>query len=127
MFVLRKPHMDAFAEVARESFEDRMVEQLQIRFAPQCRELGEAGVRARVGEGVKRAGRYDLAAEQDVAGFIRYMFGIRPDFDTARQTSWAGTILKDKSLAPHERIEKIRLAALEHRAEARNSGKATSD
>jgi len=115
VFILRKEHLDAFALAAREGFEDRTAAHLQSRFPQECEELGEEEVRERIREGIERAGRYDIHAEKDVATFIRYMFGLAPDFDTSRKFEWVGPILRDKELSPTERLDKIKAVAREKR------------
>ena len=119
MFVLRQRHLDALARVAWESFEDRMADMLRQRFAEQCDELGEEVLRQRIADGIDRAERYDITAERDVATFLRYMFGLRPDFDTARETSYAGKILREKDVPASERLARIKTAAREQRTKAR--------
>lgn len=119
MFVLKQHHLDALAQVARESFEDRMAVMLRQRFAGQCDELGEDGLRERIADGIDRASGYDITAEQDVATFLRYMFGLRPDFDTARETAYAGKILREKDATAADRLARIKTAAREQRTRAR--------
>jgi hypothetical protein len=121
MFVLRQPHLDAFAQVARESFEDRVLPHLRERFAEECEELGDQKVRARIQDGIDRAARYEIRQDADVTAFIRLMFGLRPDFDTARQTAWAGEILRDLSRPAPERLADIKKRARAERAAARKS------
>ena len=120
MFVLRQSHLDAFTAAARESFEDRMVAHLESRFPNECEELGDANVRDRIWEGVERAEAYEIRAEKDVATFIRYMFGLRRDFDTSRKTAWAGEILDETDVPATERLARIKEIAREKRSEGEN-------
>ncbi len=115
MFVMRKAQLDSLGQTAGERFEDRMVLHLRNRFEQECRELGEEAVRDRIRDGIKRAARYEIRAERDVSRFIRFMFGIRPDFDTSRKTKWAGPILKDTNLVAGERLSRIKTVAREQR------------
>ncbi len=116
MFTIRQAHMDAFSEASRGAFEERMVGHLRSRFPEQCQEAGEERVRQRINDGIKRAARYDIRTERDVATFIRYTFGIRPDFDTSRKTPWARPILEDRECPATERLRRIKVAAREHRS-----------
>jgi hypothetical protein len=77
----------------------------------------KTGVRKRIWDGVERAGRYEIRSEKDVATFIRYMFGLAPDFDTSRKFEWVGPILKDTKLSATERLDKIKTVAREKQAE----------
>lgn len=121
MFVMRQHHMEAFEEGYRETFEDRMVLHLEARFPSQFDELGEEKVRRRIQEGVDRAARYEIRAQVDVTRFIRFMFAIRPDFDTSRKTGWARPILEDTSVPAAERLDRIREEARAQRRAARRS------
>jgi len=113
MFILRQEHLDAFQRVSRESFEDRMMPHLRERYAAECEKLGDAGVRERIQDGIDRAAKYGIKGEAEVSAYIRYMFGLGPDFDTAWKTSWAGEILRDTDLTPADKIAKIKVAAKE--------------
>ena len=107
MLIMRHQHMEAFSRTAVESFEDRMVARLGIRFPAECEELGDEGVRERIRDGMERSTQYEIRTERDVAHFIRLMFGIRPDFDTSRKTAWAKEILKDTQLPANQRLSTI--------------------
>jgi hypothetical protein len=119
MFKLRQQHLDAFAAAYRESFQDHMIAHLREKFPDQCEELGEQKLRERIADGIERANRYDIRAQKDVARFIRFMFGIGPNFDTARKTAWVQPILKDKDVPASERLERIREEARQRRREER--------
>lgn len=80
-FALRDAHLAAFAEAARESFEDRMVAHVRLAFRPKYDELGEEGVRRWVRSGIERAATYDLTVEVHVSRFIRLMFQLGENFD----------------------------------------------
>jgi len=119
MFVMRQHHMEAFEEGYRETFEDRMVLHIQAKFPIEFQELGEEKVRSRIEEGIERAERHEIRAQSDVARFIRFMFTIRPDFDTSRKTAWARPILEDTDVPAAERLDRIRDEA---RAQRRAAG-----
>ena len=115
MFTLRQAHIDATAAVYREIFEDRMVRHLAVKFPTECEELGEEKVRDRIGDGVARSKKYEIRAQPDVSRFIRFMFAIRPDFDTARQTAWVRPILEDTEASACDRLDRIREEARKQR------------
>ncbi len=115
MFVVRQGHFDAFAESYNETFEDRMARHLPIKFPAQCDELGEQGLRRRIRDGVERAKRHKIQSQTDVARFIRFMFTLGPDFDTARKTNWVRPILADSDASAGQRLDRIRAEARERR------------
>ncbi|MCP4246454.1 MAG: hypothetical protein GY778_05335 [bacterium] len=115
MFVVRQRHLEALAEASLDGFEDRMVVHLRARFPRECEEIGEEEVRCRIQDGIERAGRYEIRSERDVARFIRFKFGIGPDFDTSRKTRWAAAILKESDVRPADRLDRVERAAREHR------------
>jgi len=111
MLRLRQEHIDAFEEMHRQTFEDRMVRDIAERFFSQYESLGDEKVRERIREGVERAPNYEIDAPIDVAMFIRLMFGIRPDFDTSRKTSFAREILNQTDRPAGERLDEIKARA----------------
>ena len=121
MFVLRTQHIEAFEQGYREAFEDRMVRHVDAKFPVEFDKLGEDKVRRRIREGVERAERYEIREQPHVARFIRFMFALGPDFDTARKTAWVREILKDTSVPPAERLDKVRETARVKRQEAEDT------
>lgn len=115
MFVLRQQHFDAFAADAKTRFMDDMVAHLKERFPDECEKMGEPALRARITDGTARAAKYGIVAERDVATFVRFTFGIRPDFDTSPETKWAQPILQRKNIAAANRLEEIKIEARRHR------------
>ena len=120
MFKLRQGHLDEFEEGYRTTFEDRMLRDIAERFYLQFQELGEEKTRERIREGMERAGQYEIRTQRDVARFIRMMFGLRPDFDTARQTRFAGDILKQTDRPAAERLDEIKAAARQSKLRRRD-------
>jgi hypothetical protein len=115
MFIMKDRHFEAFKRIAQQGFEDRLVIHVRDRFPAECDALGEDGVRDRIRDGIDRAARYDIVAERDVCRFIRFMFGIRPDFDTSGKTRWAGEILNDLESPASDRLDRIRKEASQQR------------
>jgi hypothetical protein len=108
MFVLSQNHLDALSQAAWETFEDRMVDALRVRFPSEFASLGEDGIRRRVRGGAARAAEYQITGEGDVSQFIRLMFGIGPDFDRSGKTAWAGPILRNVNTPPSERLARVK-------------------
>lgn len=119
MFVLRPAHMEAFARSCRETFEDDMTREISARFPSAIEDLGEEAVRERIRQGMERADRYAISTPADRARFIRFMFTLGPDFDTARRTRWAGAILEDTTVPASARLDRIRDEARRRRADER--------
>lgn len=117
MFTIRKPHMDAFTQAAREGYEDRMIEQLQLRFPEQCGAMPDAALTKLIWEGTARAGGHGITAEKDVAVFLRYQMSLGRDFDTNKKTAWAGEVLKDERFTAEQKLARIREIALSRKAE----------
>ena len=111
MFKLRQAHIDAFEEVHRQTFEDRMVRDIAERFFSQYESLGDEAVRERICDGMERAPKYEIHAQADVAKFIRLMFGIGPDFDTSRKTRFARDILAQTERSAGARLDEIKTQA----------------
>jgi hypothetical protein len=112
MFVLRHEHMEAFSRAARESFEDRLAAQMRAEYPQECELLGEAGLRARIRTAVERAQQYGIDVEVDVGEFVRFMFAIDPDFDSARSTAWIRPVLAESWVLAETRLRQIRYTAI---------------
>jgi hypothetical protein len=121
LFVLRKRHLEAFAQAARESFKDRMFAHIWTTYPAQCEELGEHKTRSRIHRGVDHVALHGIRARCDVAAFIRLTFVIRADCDTSRRTRSAARNLRNKDMRPRERLRALRAAARDH-GYSRHSG-----
>jgi len=117
MFVLRPEHLEAFAQSYRDSFEDRMVREVDQRYPTKFDEMGEEAVRAQIRDGVDRSLKYGISAPPHVARFIRFTFALGPRFDMSRRTAWARPILEDDSMPPGDRLDKIRKEARKRRSQ----------
>lgn len=107
MGVIRNEQKEALAQQVEQSFEDRVVAHLQKCFPDACRALGPAEVRESVRRGITRAAGYGVKVEYDVVRFIDLMYTLCQDFDTNRQTPWAGEILNEPDLSPRARMDKL--------------------
>lgn len=107
MLILRKPQIDALGNQFKERFVRLMVAHLQEHFADRCATLGPAGVREAVIEGITKAEAFGIVAEQDVAGVLHFMFETTLSFDQAPGFAWAVLALKDDTLEPSERVDRL--------------------
>ncbi|UCE58244.1 MAG: hypothetical protein JSU63_12465 [Phycisphaerales bacterium] len=104
---LRAEQMDVFSAHAESQFEKRVVSHLQTHFPDKCRKLGRGGVLESVKRGIARARAYDITTEYDVARFIDLTFRLSQDFDTSKETPWAGEILNDPDVPPWSRMDEL--------------------
>ncbi|MDP3000156.1 MAG: hypothetical protein Q8N47_21915 [Bryobacterales bacterium] len=107
MITLRDAHLDAFQQVSLKQFEDRMVDHLRNDFADRTKDRLEPDLRSLVRDSVAKAKTYGVVAEDDVQRFIdcRMIYG--PEFDTAKETHWAGQILRTPSLNGTEKMDYV--------------------
>lgn len=109
MLTIRKTQMQALNAYMRQSFEDRMVRHLAQAFPELYQAMldpkgGDRRVRGFIQEGVRRAARYDIKSERDVALFIEVMAAVDEHFEEKPEMKWAAAILKDPSLRGDDRI-----------------------
>ena len=105
MLQIRKQQMEAFEADAARWFETQMVADLKRRWPEQCAALGEEGVRASVQSGIERAEGYGIVMRDDVAGFIRLMYELSPEFDTDQRYPWIAEVLNDPDLDPLGKVD----------------------
>jgi hypothetical protein len=112
MFTIRKNQMAVLAAYMRKRFEDGVVRHISGSFPVQFNKLvppssTDEPVRAVVREGIRRAAGYQITSERDVKRFIELLIGLGSDFDTRADAGWAQSILRDKTLSGHARMELI--------------------
>ncbi len=100
MFVIRKQHMDACAEVAMRNYEDRVLEHLRESFPGKVQELGEAKTRESICDAVQKAKGHGLISERDACIFVDLTFKLGKDFDQDPQYPWAAEILEGRDRQP---------------------------
>ena len=107
MITLRDAHLDAFQRVSLKQFEDRMVEHLRNDFADRTKDRSEPDLRNLVRDSIAKAKTYGVVAESDVQRFIdcRMIHGLK--FDTAKETNWAGQILRTPSLTGSGKMDHV--------------------
>jgi hypothetical protein len=109
--IVRKEQMDAFGELMRKGFEDRMVVHLNEVLPSRSAELGEEKLREEIRFGMESAASYEIVTERDVARYIDLMFLLGRDFDASPATPWARPILTDKSSSAENRVRRLQLTA----------------
>jgi hypothetical protein len=100
LFFVRQSQIDAFARAAVDDFVARMVARLERFFPDQSRDLGAAGLEARVREGVDRAARRGIEREYHVCLYLDVMMELGPRFDEDPSLPWARALLEDPALGP---------------------------
>ena len=107
MLIIRKEQMEALSAHARAKFISVMRRHLEGAFPERCAEFGEERVRALIESGMTKAEGFGLVAEQDVAGLIHFMFESHPEFDRRPEFGWAVEVLRDTSVEPTERVDRL--------------------
>lgn len=112
-FRIRKEQVEAFVEVSRRDFENRMVVHLRRVLPGECEPLGEKGLREMIRYGLRRAGTYRITLERDVCHYLILMLVLGRDFDNDGALPWAGLILHQLEQDPSDRIERVYAKAME--------------
>lgn len=113
MLTIRNEQMAALARAVNRPFVLRLAANLREIFPAECARLGEAGVHRAIEEGIARAAAYGIDRARDVAEFVGLMFVIHPEFDTHPAFAWAGEVLRERTLSPEARLDRIDDLALE--------------
>ncbi|MCP3135804.1 hypothetical protein [Pyxidicoccus xibeiensis] len=104
---IRTAQMEVLAADLRQRFEDRLREDL-VRYWPDaCRELGDAGLRGRVREGVERAQAHGVSAQRDVLRFLNVVFALGPGFESDVRYPWAADILGAPGVPAAVRMDQL--------------------
>ena len=107
MFKLRKEHLEAFEAQVVGLFAKRVVAHIKTVWAAEYAELGEAAVVESARAGIQRAAALGLLSEHDVVRFVDLGFILVKDFETNPLCGWTRTILADRALAPHAKLERL--------------------
>jgi len=101
MVTIRKEQLEAFLPKSDEEIIDFIVKHLQDESPELIDRLPEDSLREMIGNGMKRARKYDLTALADVTGFVSIMFEISPLFDEIPEIQ---SVLCNKNLPPEARF-----------------------
>jgi len=112
---LRSVQVDALSEPARRDFLERMRVHLRRFFPRQCQSMNDAQLNARVCNGVRRAGKYDIVNERDVCKYCDLMFALGENFDADSRYPWAAAILSEERLDPTVKTNRLFKEALRRR------------
>ncbi len=107
MLVIREEQMKVFQASMLKKFEDKMVIHLRSNFSKEIENTIAHNLRVIVRAGIENAAKYDVTTEDDIRCYLEYMAIYGPDFDTNPKTSWAGDILRLKSIDGAEKMDRI--------------------
>ena len=107
MLHIRPEQMDAFKDDILRKFEDRMAMHLRSQFPEQTQQMEEPELRQMINNGTFRARKYKVTLEPDVCRYLECMVLHGVDFDTNPKTSWAGNILRNKSMSGRDKMNRI--------------------
>lgn len=93
MLLLTQKQVQAFDEMMRQSFEDRMVAHLRKHFPKQTAKLSEQQLRHRIQQETTTAQSYGITSECEVAAYISIVFSVSPD-KPATQLEWVRSTLE---------------------------------
>ncbi len=114
MLQILPQQLEAFGAVTDELFVKRIVDHLRANYLETIvqlpsgsltvKEIDEAQLKAMVSRGIARARVYGISHESALAGFVGIMFEAAPNFDGHPVLQ---PILKDQSVDPNSRIERL--------------------
>ena len=107
MLVIRNEQIKVLEQIARKSFEDRMMEYLSRQLPDVCRIMDEATVRESIQKGIEHAGRYGIISEYDVARYIELRHRFSQDFETVFDAPWAKEILENPDMDSHPKMNEL--------------------
>lgn len=118
MLTIRNEQMKALGRVRRLGFEARLARHARKFFPEPCREMDDEALQMVCRRAIRRAARYDMVAEADVARFLSLMLVFGHRFDEDPSLPWARRLLA-QNIGPTLKSNRLYLAALEHEHEAR--------
>lgn len=103
---INRHQMRLFEDVQRRRFEDEVIGNLRQSFGQtiEAHRLDDAGLRAIIREGVRRAATYGIQGESDVSRFIEFVFEYGGG---SEQLPWAAPILRSPELAGDEKMDRL--------------------
>jgi len=105
--VIRKEQQEVFSQYMRDSFINRMAIHLRKTFPDKTKELDDKSLKKIIENGISNAAKYEIRRECDVERYLNLMFALSFDFDTNKNTNWAGRIINLKDLRPELRMDFI--------------------
>lgn len=107
MLKIRNEQMTVFEEIERQDFVERMAIYLKNIFPNQTASIEESGLHDEIRYGMKKAERYFMGNEREVARYIELMFYLDRDFDTSPDMPWAAPILNDPFSNAASRLRRL--------------------
>lgn len=114
MLQIQPKQMEAFGSLTDDLFLKRIVDHLQENYSATLvqlpagsltvKEIDEAELKAMVTKGIAQARAHGINHESALAAFVAIMFEAAPNFDAHPEIQ---EILKDASVEPNSRIEKL--------------------
>lgn len=96
--IIRKAQMDALNALLIRAFERSVYDDISERFPRRFAELGGNRVRQLIGAGLRKAGKYGIASEDDAARLIEVMLEYGENFEELPELEWPCRCLSDASL-----------------------------
>ena len=115
MLIIRDQQRLAMARVTLPKW---IANHLKQFFPRECAALGEAGLRARVREGIARAVAHGFETEVHISQYVDLMFVFGADFDSNPALSWPRPILSDRTISAAERMDRLLDTGRRHGQEA---------
>jgi hypothetical protein len=94
MLKIRPEQIAVFSEAEVRKFEDWTLAHVKRFFPRQYATAGEAEIRRRIRDGIKRAAAYGITSKRDVCKFIDVMIMAGPEFESDSRFPWAKEILE---------------------------------
>lgn len=110
--LIREAQINEFRKQSEEEFIEGMARDLRTNHPDRTSVLDDKELRRRVEFGLRKAQKYEMTGKYPIAIFIELMFIVAPDFDEYPLINF---ILKDREIAPNDRIDR----AIEEMSEQR--------
>jgi hypothetical protein len=104
MLKIRKEQLAAFLPKNDREIIDFIIKHLQDESPELIDRIPEDGLREMVGNGIKRARKYNLTSLADLTGFVSIMFEIAPNFDEILEIQ---NVLCNQNVPPETRFSML--------------------
>jgi hypothetical protein len=111
MLVLTKQQLQAFDEMMRRSFEERLLAHLRQHFPQQTARMPEPFLRSRIRQEIATAEQHGITRECEVAAYVSIAFSVSP-VSPAEKLHWVRAVLEEPQPPPTLLQELLYQAAL---------------
>ncbi|MGE4296629.1 MAG: hypothetical protein AB7E47_01250 [Desulfovibrionaceae bacterium] len=111
MLHFREAQKALFREMQEGVFVGELAARLRRYWPGPCADLGDEGVRRRIGLGMERAQHYGMVTSYNISRYVYCMMELGDDFDTDPACAFAGEILRDERYDPTTRMDRLIEAA----------------